>query len=149
MIEYSVETLRPIITEVAQLLRVHHAEVEDGRWMINPDFDKMADLEEEGIGVFTTVRDNGKLVGYSYDWMLQSFHYKGKQVAVNDGIYIDPEYRHLGLTGEFLKFIEKTVKGYGAQSHSVTLKVKNPCRSLMSGLGYVNQELIWFKRIEE
>jgi GNAT superfamily N-acetyltransferase len=147
MIEHSVESLRPIIQEVAQLLKVHHAEVEDGQWMINPDFDKMASLEEEGVGVFTTIRDDGKLIGYSYDWILHSFHYQGKLMAVNDGIYVDPEYRHLGLTGEFLKFIEKTVKEHGAQSHSVTLKVENPCKSLMSSLGYDNKELIWFKRI--
>lgn len=147
MISYRVESLRVALSEVKELVGVHHQEVEDGKWKINPDWNRMVRANEDGSYLFIAVRDDERLVGYSADWITDNLHYKGRKSAVNDGVYMAPDYRHFGLTEALLMKVKEELRVLGVDSHSVTLKVKNPCRTLMEQLGYVNQELIWFTRL--
>ena len=124
----------------------HHDEVEDGKWKLNPDYDSYIEYDRLGFVQCTTVRDGGKLVGYSVEFIIKNLHYKGKVNAMNDMIYLLPEYRHLGLLSKLITFVRESLKNE-VDLHIINLKVNHPCRAMMTELGYENQEITWMMRI--
>ena len=146
MISIQCESLEDMIEELKSFLLAHHQEVEDGAWQPDPDYDHYLECSKLGLMICTTIRDCGKLIGYSIDWQLKSLHYKGKTAMINDLIYILPEYRHMGLMKKLFEYLHVKCKSSKISMHSINLKVTNPCKQLMTELGYTNQEIVWMRR---
>lgn len=111
MIVYSLESA-DIIEEMMPLLEEHNKEV--GLYPDKIELDPMKDLykqlSETNMLVVFTMRDDGKLIGYSVFRVANHMHYQNTLCADNDVIYIQPKYRHKGYALEFIKFCENLLK---------------------------------------
>lgn len=61
------------------------------------DWERYHKLEAEGILRLMAARRDGNLVGYASYFVLPHIHYSTTQHAMNDGIYIDPAVRGVGI----------------------------------------------------
>jgi len=114
------------------------------------DEDRYRSMEKTGNLVIYTARDDGKLIAYSAFFIGQNGHYStsGPQ-AVQDVIYLSPEYRggRLGLT--FIKNCDSALTDAGIQVVSQHEKIAHPALGRILGhLGYKPVERIWVKRLD-
>lgn len=81
--------------EILPLIQAHWHEIgaygEDVP--LDPDWQNYAVLEVSGLLHVATARVDGKLVGYCVTLVAPHLHYKSTVFAINDLIYVLPEYR--------------------------------------------------------
>lgn len=58
-----------------------------------PDIEAYLRMENQGIAELWTARHDGKLVGYAMYLVVPHFQYKGKVWAMQDVLYVLPQYR--------------------------------------------------------
>lgn len=81
------------------LITSHHAEVglHKATMPLAVDWDKYHELERLGILKLAAARAGSRLVGYaSWMWM-PHLHYATTQHALNDAIFVKPDYRGAGV----------------------------------------------------
>lgn len=127
-----------IFSEVQDLLKDHHEEVDLHRDKIpmDPDWETYFRLDEAGKFRVYTARDEGLLVGYTWFVVTKGLHYKGNIFALNDLIYIKPEYRGEKIGYGMLKFSEEMLSLEGVSVIQVNSKFTKPFDGLLSGMGY-------------
>jgi GNAT superfamily N-acetyltransferase len=149
--KYARENLSSILGEVEALLEKHWEEIALNKEKIklNPDWDAYASLDQAGqLGIYTARKDT-KLVGYFIVVAAPNPHYKDHIFAVNDVIYLDPDYRK-GFVGiKLIKFAEKDLKSLGVSVLAINTKVHRPFDSLMERLGFKLIERVYSKYIGE
>lgn len=93
-----------------------------------------------------TVRDGGDLVGYAVYTLGQAPHYKGSLQAIQDVIFLAPEYRR-GTAGiQLVAYADTMLKAEGAQVTYHHSKVRNPIDLILRRQRYELIERIWAKR---
>jgi len=98
--------------EAQKLFEDHYDEIAERTDVIklNPNFDAYNQLENNDSLEIHTIRDDGKLVGYSI-WMLrQHIHYKDSFTASSDVLYIAPTHRKGMLGYRFIKWTTEEIK---------------------------------------
>jgi len=130
------------------LFEAHWREV--GRYkekiQLEPDFQKLTMFERGQILASFTVRDNGRLVGYSMFICTPALHYMSHVVAYNDAIYVVPELR--GAAGRALiQVAERELIARGASKIVYHFKVAHDRGPLMDKLGYEAAENIYEKLV--
>ncbi len=147
VIAYQKETWAKLLPELPALFVMHWQEVGLDREKIplDPDWERYALLEAQGILHMVTARDDGILIGYYVALVLPHLHYKSSRTAFSDIFFIHPEYRR-GLTGYklFLE-TEKMLKKLGVQKSYVMTKQHLPLNILMKRLKYRFIEKIYTK----
>jgi L-amino acid N-acyltransferase YncA len=85
---------------VAALLRAHWDElaVHKDQMRLDPDFDRIVQLDEAGLFRIWAARDEGQLVGYLAFFVQPHLHYRSTLTAVEDLFLLAKPYRR-GLTG--------------------------------------------------
>ena len=118
MIKYTDETFAELKDDFGALIEEHWEEVARNQHDIklNPDYDQYYNLEANGNLHCIAVRDDGDLIGYAISIIGRSLHYKDHLFAINDAIYIHPEYRR-GRVGYTL--VKEMIKHYKAKSVSL------------------------------
>ena len=149
MITIQQEMVADFLEELKELVYNHHDEVEDNEWKLDPDYEAYVALNEEGSIIYHTVRDDGKLVGYSGDFVTINLHYRGKLCSHNDLIYMLPDYRHLQITDLLVHEVEASLKALGVEMHTISMKTGTPGTRLMGSNGYINNEINWTKRLRQ
>lgn len=151
MIEYQFEKVDDVLEEIEPLLEEHYAETVPypDRVVLNPNYDMYRLLEQADALVIYTARDLGAIVGYAITVLQPHPHSQGHTYAANDMIYICPEYRHTELAPEMLKNLEEHLKERGVSVMTFHMKAIKPCETLMSGLGYQNDEVLYTKYIQD
>lgn len=100
MITTSIEKFSDVFEEMKSLnLRHYHEISEHGKHGINlnPDYDAYFDKENQGALIYIALRDEGKLIGYSINFIGHNLHYKDCMQMMMDIIYVDPDKR--GFSG--------------------------------------------------
>jgi len=146
---YQREDFYTVRQEVDELFYKHWLEiaVNKDKIKLNPDWGFYETLYEAGyLGIYT-VRHNQKLVGYFVVIVKTHPHYKDHLVAINDIIYIDPDYRK-GLVGfKLIKFVESDVKNFGVSVLSINTKVHKPFDAVLERLDFDLVERVYNKYI--
>jgi hypothetical protein len=150
MADYRVEKMMDVLDEFKNL-SVHHwmeiANYQD-KIPLEPDWDKYRKIEEAGMLMFMTVRVSGSMVGYCAFIITPHLHYKSCVTAMNDLVYVRPEYR--GFIGaKLIKESERTVVALGAKR--VIWHVKpgdRDWRSVLEKMGYLLEEYMMGKYVE-
>lgn len=148
-IVYAEEKLKDCLEEMKPILRLHYEEIAmyKDKIPLDPDYSKYFLLEEEGIFHAVTVRDEGKLIGYFLSLVTPSIHYSQTVYAVNDILYVHPNYRLSGVGQEMFRFAEEKLKEKGADVIAIHMKTALPFDSLCKGMGYDYAERNYTKYI--
>mgnify|MGYP000182766692 CR=1 FL=1 len=149
--EYALEDFYVVKEEVDELFYKHWEEIalNKDKIKLNPDWSFYELLYAEGLLGVYTVRKDKHLVGYFIVVAKPHPHYKDHTFAVNDIIYIDPDYRK-GLVGlKLIKFVEEDLKSKGVSVLAVNTKVHKPFDAVLKRLGFENTERLYTKYIGE
>lgn len=143
MISFTKEMLCEVVTDVDELLNLHYDELGPSPDLIQlkPMWEEYAALERMGRLLVLAVRDNGVLVGYAAFFVYQHLHYAEWTLAVNDVLFLHPEYRK-GRNGlKMVRFCEDQCKAAGANEIIFRTKSGTVMRELITTVGYAEKEM--------
>lgn len=142
MITHQAELLCECVPEVGDLLEMHYQElcVNKERVKLDPMWGEYAKLEQAGMFVVCTTRDDGKLIGYAAFFLTKHMHYEGLTVASNDVLFLHPGHRQ-GMTGvRLIKFSEAHMQSLGAHKITWHAKHNTPLAPILERMGYASEE---------
>lgn len=113
--------------QLEELFYIHYLEISDHRRhniQLSPDYAEYKRIEQCGQLLFVALRRNGKLVGYSNNFIKRALHYNVLQVS-NDLFYVSPEARgYKTLAGKLLvRHVKSEGKRRGAKVITMGHKV--------------------------
>lgn len=144
-----VESFYDVKDHMDELFYRHWEEIAVNRDKIklNPDWSFYEQVYLSGnLGIYTVRKDNN-LVGYFVVITREHPHYRDHIFAVNDIIYIAPEYRK-GLLGyRLIKFAEEDLAKRGVSVLSINTKTHKPFDALLEKAGFNLTERLYTKYI--
>jgi GNAT superfamily N-acetyltransferase len=150
--EYQAEFIKDILHEIKPLLEDHWEEV---AWYkdeikLNPSYDKYIQMQEQNALLCMTVRDDeGTLIGYNINFLQYHPHYSDHVYAINDIIFLLPEYRHGNIAFKLLEATEQVLIHLGVSVVTVHMKPAHPFKTLAEASGFKQQEYVYSKFIED
>lgn len=150
MIKYQEEGFGPALyEELYPLLEKHYEEVAVFQEYIklNPDQEFYQMAQDTGRLHILTVRDQGKLIGYTVTMVSKNPHYSDHVYAVNDVVYVDPEYRGGEVAPEMISKLEEIMEEKGVSVMTFHMKTFKPFQSLMYMMGFEDTERVYYKYI--
>lgn len=138
-----------LLEELTPMLEQHWEEVavNKDRVPLDINYDGYVKLYNSGILKLFTVRNEVELIGYYATMLVNHFHYKSTLFAMNDVVYVKPEYRGKLAGYKLLKFAEDKLKEYGVDVVSVHIKLTHDFSPMMERMGYQTVEKICTKYI--
>ena len=157
MITYQVEKWDDCYEEAIPMLHAHYAEIATDKAIkpLDPDLDKYQELEKAGMLRIFTVRiepDNliedlprcdGRLIGYFVSIVAKGLHYQQTTLAINDIMYVDPQYRGTTVGYRMMKGAALDLKNLGADILTIHMKTDYPFSSLLEKLDFHLTEENW------
>ena len=143
---YQVENVWQCIDEIKPLNYSHWEEIaahQDSR-PLDPDYDRYYQLELLKMLRIFTVRDDAVLVGYYISIIVPHMHYKTSITALNDILYVHPDYRG-GTAGYrlFVGAIDDLKNNTDTDIVIIHMKITHPFRELLQKLGFNQTEENW------
>lgn len=83
------------LSQLEELFHIHYMEISEHykrNISLNPDYTEYKRIEDCGHILFVALRRNGKLVGYSNNFIKRALHYNVLTIT-NDLFYVSPEAR--------------------------------------------------------
>lgn len=113
-----------------------------------PSFERYDSYAQAGWFRQFTVRDNGKLVGFSGVYITPSMHTQA-MLAVEDTWYLLPEYRKGWNAIKFYRYIEEQCIGFGAEESTLTVpdSKERGIHILLLRLGYKTTSMQYSKKL--
>ena len=150
MITYAVEDISLVRDEMEPLSILHWAELAGDIDEIPLDFDweLYTNLQALGKIMFTTVRDDGQLVGYHCALVSNHMHYKTTLHGIVDFLWIHPKFRRGFIGINLLKFVEDELRKRGVRKVIMSSKNKLDTSALLQRLGYNYTERIFTKVLD-
>lgn len=112
MITFQQESLDLFLEEGMDLMQKTHQEISERPdiFEFDPNLDLYEKLHKKGVFEIHTVRDDGKLIGYSL-WFLSTHpHHKKSLTASSDILFLAPQSRKGMLGSKFIKWSIEEVK---------------------------------------
>lgn len=136
--------------EMKDLFREHYEEIAFYKDIeLDPDEDAYVKLAARGLLRIYTVRDAGALVGYVMFLVRPNPHYRRSLNAVQDVLYLKPEYRR-GRTGvTLIRVAETRLRAEGVQVVYHHVKRTNRVGQLLARLGYELVDEVYAKRLDK
>lgn len=149
MIVFDQERFSDVVADLPPLLEKHWQEIalNQDKIKLNPDWPRYESLDLSGNLAIFTVRDDGKLIGYFVLFIMPHIHYSDHIFAVNDILFIDPEYRRGSMAIRFFKFAEEELKKRGTSVIVINSKVHAPFGKILERIGYSFAERIYTKAV--
>jgi len=146
-----VEEFSQVIEEAKPLLYRHWLEValDKEKVPLDPDWARYASLEGRGSLSVVTMRQNGKLVGYSCMVVERGLHYASTLEARMDIFWLAPECRGRMGGVRLFRAVERELKRRGVQRVYLGSKLHKDVSSLFVRLGYTPVERYFSKWIGE
>jgi GNAT superfamily N-acetyltransferase len=127
MLTIKVEKLADVKDECQELIEHHWREI--AVWQdipLSPNWAGYDAMEKAGALVIYTVRDEKKLVGYAVFFMRTHLHYKEHIWALNDIVWVHPDYRDGKIGPQLVKFWETDLRYRGVHVVHVNVKTAHP-----------------------
>ena len=137
------------IERAAPLLQQHWEEIALNKQLmvLKPDAETYRRLEQQDKLVSVGAFDGDELVGYSVNLLHNHLHYADLVVAMNDVLYLAPEYRQGSAGRRLLDATEKAVRTRGARMLCWHAKPETALNAILPRLGYGVQDVIFSKEI--
>lgn len=144
------EYLRDCLEEMKPLFSKHWLEVAayQDKIGLDPDYDRYLALERADAIRCYTIREEGRIIGYWVFFLTPHLHYKSDKFAINDIVYVEPEWRLPGVTPSAFVYVEDQLRAEGASVITYHMKVYKPFESMLKGLGYDHLEHQYGKYIK-
>ena len=138
------ETLYGVFEEIEELIKLHYDEVALHKdfMKLDPDWPRYHALEQSEKLIMFTIRDEDKLIGYSAFFIDQHLHYKGSKIAINDVVFLHPDYRNISVGSALIKFCDEELSKMGETKITWHVKFSNDFRHILKALGYVDEEIV-------
>jgi len=135
---------------IKPLLQKHWEEIALDREAIplDPDYERYALLDAAGILHFTTVREDGRLVGYYASTVAPHPHYKSTLFAFLDVYFILPEFRGARTALLLFTAMEKAMRKLGVRKLVSMTKLDHDVSPLFEKLGWRAVETAYTKLLE-
>jgi len=146
--KYQKERLtKELQAELEPLLLDHWAEIAQYSDIpMNVDWQRYYTMQRQGILQVYTARDEGKLVGYCVYMVVPHLHYSDTLYAIQDVLFLHPDYRGRTAGYRMIKFADKDLEGRGVGVIMQHVKVKHDFGPLLTRMGYEHAENIYSKR---
>lgn len=147
MITFQTESFTACKDEFETLVFAHWDEIalDHSDVPLDIDWALYGALENINRIMFSTVRDDDKLVGYHLTMVSTHLHYRSTLHGIVDFYYIHPDYRK-GFTGiKFLKYVEEELKKLGVKKIITGCKDHHNLSKLLERLGYKLSDHIFTK----
>lgn len=146
-VTYREENFRDVYEDFAELFKKHWEEIANNKNEIklSVDYDGYIQLDKLGKLHLVTARDDGKLIGYTMNFVIRHFHYKDNLFGINDILFVSPEYRRGGVGMSLLKYNEQSLFAKGIEVFHLHMKTAHDFSALLQRLGYREIEKIYEK----
>lgn len=147
MTVYGLDSFVGIREEIEPLLDDHWEEIALNKDTIklNPDWEKYATLDANGLLRVFTARNDGKLIGYFVVILSVSLHYSDHVFAHNDIIFLAKGSRK-GMTGvKLIKYAEKHLTQEGVKQLFINTKRHQPFDPILERLKFCEVEKVYAK----
>ncbi len=133
--------------EMEQLLASHFEEVQVTSYNEdrNPNWEEYIRLEQLGSVFSLFVKKEGKLIGYSINFLTNHLHYSDLLIASNDAIFLDKQHRKGGLGSSLIRMSEDRARYFGAKVFSVNAVSGSPLAKVLPKIGYNIQDITHLK----
>lgn len=144
------ERVTDLWDEVTPLLIRHKDEVCHYKdFVLNPDVENYAAIEQAGGMRCYTARLNGDLIGYCALFVKHNLHYRDSLQALQDVLFILPEHRGSRAGLKLIRFCEEQLRREGVQVVMQHLKLATPKTiKLFRKMGYEEIDVIMGKRLD-
>lgn len=147
MIAYARESVADVAAEIQPLLEAHWREIAHYQDIaLKPDWDFYR--QAKTVRVYTA-RADGTLIGYGVFFVSHNKHYMGSLQAVQDILFVAPEYRGRTVGPRLIRFCEDMLREEGAQCVYHHVKVAHDFGPLLRAMGYEEVDTIWAKRLDK
>jgi GNAT superfamily N-acetyltransferase len=145
------ESVTANIDQAAPLLRAHWEEIARNKdvMVLKPNVAAYAALEAAGLLICLVARDGDDMVGYCVSILNRShLHYADLCTAMNDVLYVRPEYRGAARVGlKLIAEMERLAAERGAQLVLWHAKEHTALAGLLPRLGYEVQDVMFSRRV--
>lgn len=148
-VTFQEEKLGDFLEEMKPLLELHWEEVAafKDKVKFDPNYELYFAIEEVGGLHCVTARNGDTLVGYFISLVHEHLHYQESRWAVNDVLFIHPDYRRGGVAVGMFKYAEDRLRELGVDVMTIHMKTYARFDSLVERLGYDNTEAIYAKHL--
>ena len=150
-ITYQEEQLKDFIPEFDVLLEPHMTEINITQrfgFKFKPDYQQYIKMQEFGVLVVLTCRNDKELVGYTVFNIFPSIRFPDCKMAKEDLYYIKPEFRGKGLGKQLFIETEKLLKKKGVDQIVFTTKTYQDYSPIFESLGYEFYEKHFIKKLQ-
>lgn len=88
---------------------------------LDPDWDRAIKLDLAGILRIMTVRHEGALVGFCFNYVISSLLYAGLEWATTEGFWLDPLYREGSAGIRLFKENEVGLRKMNVAGHTIEI----------------------------
>jgi len=147
-VTFSIESAQDHFYEAMPLLREHWKEITHWKDIpLEPDIDGYKQIEDAGMLRCYIARSAGQMVGYAVFFIRTNLHYKSSKQALQDVIYIDPQFRGIGL--KFVDWCDQQLRADGVQVVFHHFKNKRDFGVILeSKLNYELIDVIYGRRLD-
>ena len=134
-----------IFDEIATLLDAHKEELcLFDNVKLNPKWEQYRRMADMGMLHVVFARDDGVLIGYVVNFIIDHMHYDFK-MAANDILYMKPDYRGHGI--RLIRFTEKCLKLRGVDIYTISIKPHVDFSPVLERFGYKHLESNYWRRL--
>jgi len=136
--------------EMLPLWNDHHRETANKFYgPLNPQLETYLACDKNGCLYIFTARNKGILVGYQVFIVSEQLHSRDQIQAVQDVLYLKPEYRK-GLTGyKFMKWCINELKNEGVDVVHQVISARNDFGKILERMGFQLEDLTYAKLLQE
>ena len=147
---FQLEKITPeLIQEFSRLIQLHFNEIAHYPDIpLDPDFNRYSALDHSGVLRVFTIREEGKLLGYSIFVVGPNLHYKSSKQAVQDILYLDPEKRGRLVGYQFIKWCDEQLKVEEVQVVYHHIKANYDFGPMLERIGYELIDKIYGRRLD-
>lgn len=141
--------------EIMPLLRRHWEEIAHYQDIkLEPDVQAYCAAEDANMLRCYTARDarvpyTNELVGYSIYFVRPNIHYSSSKQAVQDVLYLAPEYRGAKVGSGLIGYADEQLKAEGVQAVYHHVKLKQDFGPLLEHMGYELVDKVYGKRLDK
>lgn len=144
------ETLFEMMPEMEPLLHLHHEELNDSAFPLDPIWSAYVGLENDGrLAMFSARDKDGSLIGYAAFFLTHHLHHADMLCAVNDVVFLHPEHRQGRVGIQLFQYCEEQLKALGVHKITWSITPQNDFSAILHRLGYVDQERVVGKYLNE
>ncbi len=138
-------TVDEMLANASTLFEEHWDEIALNKhvMVLKPDEARYRAMEAQGALLILAAFDDGRLVGYSVNFVIHHLHYADLRVCSNDLLYIEPASRQGGVGIRLMRCTEAEARERGARLMLWHAKPDTPLADILPRMGYGVQDIIY------